>query len=393
MRKGKHWTVDEESKLQEWWGNKSIPAIAKSLDRSVNAVKIRATRLGLGASLMSGDYITMNQLLIAVKGTNAGGNYVMKSWVKNRGLPVHIRRVDKCSFRVVYLDEFWEWAEKNKSFIDFSKMEPLALGEEPPWVAEQRKNDFYSFAIQRKDPWTPDEDDRLKLLLRQHKYGYAELSEMLHRSAGAIQRRCNDLGIKERPVKADNHGISSVWKDEDYQRLADGIRAGESYTAIGRAIGKSEKAIRGKVYVAYLTENADKVRSMLSDGIWGHGAPQPTVKQAIHLSHCRREVKEQLSLMVAALKYHMNELGYDPYFQRFMCMNWDDFEGCAAKGTDCDSCADFRRIKPQYCARCGCTFYERHENRFCEKCRKARIKAAQRKWSRHNSRRIQPDDE
>ena len=76
-------------------------------------------------------------------------------------------------------------------------MEPLALGEEPDWVAEQRRKDFKAFAIQRKDPWTADEDSRLKMLLKQHKYGYAELSEILRRSAGAIQRRCTDLGIKE----------------------------------------------------------------------------------------------------------------------------------------------------------------------------------------------------
>ena len=385
----KHWTPQEENLLAEWWGDKSIPAIAKRLGRSVTAVKIRAQRLGLGSVLSAGSYITLNQLLIAVRGTNSGGGYITKSWAEKRGLPVHTKRVVNCSFRVVYLDEFWEWAKKNRSFIDFTKMEPLILGEEPEWVAEQRKNDYQSFAIQRKDPWTPDEDDRLKLLLKQHRYGYAELSEMLHRSAGEIQRRCTDLGIKERPVKADNHGKDAEWQDSDYQRLADGIRAGESYTIIGRAIGKSEKAIRGKVYVKYLTESADKVRAMLGDGEWGSGAPVPTVKQALHLSHCRREVREQLSLMVAALKYHMNELGYDPYFQRFMCMNWDDFEGCTVGCADCDSCTEFRRIQPQYCARCGCTFYERHENRFCEKCRTARKKAAQRKWSRETNRRLE----
>ena len=69
------------------------------------------------------------------------------------------------------------------------------------------------------------------------------------------------------------------------------------------------------------------------------------------------------------LKKRMDELGYDPYWQRFMCMNWDDIGGCSAGCTDCDSCTAFRRIQPQYCARCGGTFYERKENRFCSACR------------------------
>jgi uncharacterized paraquat-inducible protein A len=80
----------------------------------------------------------------------------------------------------------------------------------------------------------------------------------------------------------------------------------------------------------------------------------------------------------------MNELGYDPYWQRFMCMKWDDLEGCTAGCADCDTCTEFVRIKPQYCVRCGGTFYERQENRICKSCRVARKKAAQKKWIRTN---------
>lgn len=40
----------------------SIPAIAKRLNRSVEAVVVRKNRLGLGPVLFGGDYISMNQL-------------------------------------------------------------------------------------------------------------------------------------------------------------------------------------------------------------------------------------------------------------------------------------------------------------------------------------------
>lgn len=304
----KNWRPDEDDYLQESWGKYSVPAIAKHLGRSANAVKIRAQRLSLGPVLMGGDYITLNQLLIAVKGTNAGGGYVTKSWIEKRGLPVHTKKVVKNSFRVVYLEEFWEWAEKNRSFIDFSKMEPLALGAEPGWVAEQRKKDFQSFAIQRKDRWTSEDDSRLIMLLRQNKYGYAELSDMLQRSAGAIQRRCQDLGLKERPIKADNHSAASKWTDADFEILADGIRNGMSYSLIGKKLGKSEKAIRGKVYFVYLTENADKVRAMIGDHPWGYGAPEPTVKQAVVLSRTRTETKDLLEQLCGVLYRRTVEL-------------------------------------------------------------------------------------
>lgn len=150
------WTPEDENYLAEKWGYASVPAIAKRLNRTENAVVVRAQRLGLGAVLMAGGYVTLNQLLATVTGRERGNTYQRKSWVENRGLPVHRKKVNRCSFSVVYLEEFWEWAERNRSFLDFSKMEPLALGREPSWVAEQRKKDYRACAIQRKDPWTAD---------------------------------------------------------------------------------------------------------------------------------------------------------------------------------------------------------------------------------------------
>lgn len=380
---GRRWTPEEEDILRTNWGTMTVQGLCKKLDRSKNAIMVRVQKLRLPRYYDSGDYVTLNQIYKALRGRNVS-SYQKKSWEQDRGLPVHNKRRGNYTCRVVYLDEFWEWAERNRSFLDFSKMEPLTLGLEPDWVQEQRSKDYAAFSQQRKEPWTVAEDNRLIALLKQHKYGYAELSDMLKRSSGAIQRRCNDLGIKERPVKAENHGAAGAWSEQDYEALAKGIRNGDSYTAIGKTTNKSEKAIRGKAYYAYLTENADKIRRMLKDGKWGDGAPVPTVKQGVHLSRTRTEVRANLSELAGILRYRMNELGYDPFWQRHMCINWDDNLGCIAEQKNCDECTEFIRIKPQYCARCGGTFYERDENRFCTPCRVARKKHAQRHWYRVN---------
>jgi len=313
-----------------------------------------------------------------------GEAYKVKSWIENRGFPVRTKvRSSKAKIRVVFLREFWKWAEKNRSFIDFSRMKPLALGKEPEWLAEQRRNDFNAFALQRKDPWMPDEDQRLKHLLEQYRYGYAELSQILHRSAGAIQRRVLDLGIKARPVKA----ATTKWTDADYRVLAEGIRHGLSYTMIGNQIGKSEKAVRGRVYDVYLTENADKVRAMLGKGKWGDGAPPPTVRQALNLSAHKRDTKANLEQLAGILLRRVRELRKDDYFwQREICLHWNALNGCTKGETDCDACPHFKRIEPQYCCRCGAAFLERTTQTFCTACRTARRKQAQRKWARqHNT--------
>ena len=294
------WTKEEVEYLKEKWGNVSIPILAKKLNRSVNAVKLKAGRLNLGPMLENGAYVTLNQLAIALTGKNFS-SYCKKSWIENRGMPVHNKKVIKNTFKIVYLDEFWKWAEKNRSFLDFSKMEPLTLGKEPAWVNEQRKKDYKSNALQRKDRWMPYEDDKLRYLLKQQKYGYAEVAEILHRSEGAIQRRCTDLGIRERPVKADIGG--NLWTDDMYRIITKGIKNGDSYSLIANRIGKSEKAVRGKVYNKYLTESADKVRTMIGDGQWGDNDPEPKVKQSLYLSHTRRVCRKNLTDLVGLLKY------------------------------------------------------------------------------------------
>ena len=374
MGQARNWTEQETEYLCDNWGKLAVPTLCERLNRSQTAILLRVQRIGLPAFLESGDYITLNQLIAAVTGSDRSYSYKTTSWVKHRGLPVHSKRNNKCSFKIVYVDEFWRWAEKNRSFIDFWKMQPLILGKEPPWVADQRRKDFAAFSMQRKDPWTTLDDQRLTHLLKQHKYGYAQLSEQLQRSAGAIQRRCADLGLKERPVKADNH---NPWSDTDFQILADGIRSGASYPEISLLVGRSEKALRGRIYETYRTEVPDKVRSMIGTGSWGSGAPDLTVWDARR----KAPVKQDLSQLVALLKMQRSALGFNEYWQKDMCMKWDPVEGCTAGCSGCDDCGNnFQRIPPQYCVRCGATFFEREKAQRCTRCRDQRRKQAARKY-------------
>ena len=70
----------------------------------------------------------------------------MGSYTSNRlireGLPVKWHIVKNNRFRVIDIDDFWKWAEKNKSILDFSRFEKYGLGAEPEWVDIKRKADF-----------------------------------------------------------------------------------------------------------------------------------------------------------------------------------------------------------------------------------------------------------
>lgn len=258
MARGKNWTNEECNYLIDNWGTLSLKTIAKNLGKSKNAVLNKVQRLELGPFLENGDYVSWNQFLKAL-GIQGSRNYKEVSWIQNRGFPIHTKKVRNCSFKVVYLNEWWKWAEKNQSFLDFSRFEENSLGLEPDWVKEKRKHDFELRHKYIKTPWTPLEDKRLERLIGQYKYTYAEISKMMRRTEGAIQRRCVELGLKGRPLRESPHNIWEKWQ---YDKLNELIDKGVSYEYMSDVIGKSTKAIRGKVYVLYGTEVLDKVRSI-----------------------------------------------------------------------------------------------------------------------------------
>ncbi len=116
--------------------------------------------------------------------------------------------------------------------------------------------------------------------------------------------------------------------------------------------------------------------------VWGTGAYIGNKRQEERKA--KTEAFTRLSLetrLATILRTRLNELNFDDYWQKDMCMNWDAVEGCTAGCTSCDDCGNnFRRIPPQYCVRCGATFFEREESLRCSRCRDQRRRQAARKY-------------
>lgn len=237
---GVNFANEENQYIEDNWGVKSIVTIAKNLNRTTSSIINKRTRLGLGAFLENGEYITINQLFKAI---NRGGiSYTIEHWIK-KGFPVRTKRVLNNSFRVVYINDFWKWAKKYRMHIDFAKFEKNVIGSEPDWVEEQRKADI-KFARYKTTPWTLNEDMQLINLLRLYKYTYKELSLTLLRTEGGIKRRMIVLGIKERPLRESAH---SIWTKEETNIVIDMYNKGYRSDVIKEYIDKSAQAINGKI--------------------------------------------------------------------------------------------------------------------------------------------------
>lgn len=238
----RQWSKKDEDYLMDSWGTVSMATIAKKLSRTKGAVQQKASKLGLGAFLEAGEYVSLNQLYVALRGLNQGG-YTVKQWI-DKGLPVRKRKVKNCSFKVVYLPDFWDWAEMNSTLIDFSRLEKNTLGAEPKWLEEQRKAD-QELKFYKSTPWTKEEDETLRSLLNAYRYTYRELAFRLRRTEGAIKRRMIDLGIKARPLKMSNH---NPWTRQEVEILKDLYFKGHTPNTITNYIpGRSAQACSGKI--------------------------------------------------------------------------------------------------------------------------------------------------
>lgn len=217
------WSEEEKQYLEENWGKYSIPNIANKLGRTVNGVKLKAYKMGLGNFLEAGDYITLHQFIVAIGKRSNDSCLVAR--LTREGFPIHYKKIISKSVKVVYLKEFWKWVENNQTKLDFTNFKEGTFGVEPSWAKTKRKNDIKKSQI-NQSPWTKDEDDRLKYYLNQYKYSYMDLSKMLNRTCGAVQRRILDLGIKARPIKVDNH---TRWTEEEFNILTVLIKERCSY--------------------------------------------------------------------------------------------------------------------------------------------------------------------
>lgn len=343
MGAGRLWTQEELRQLEEEWGNIAIGTIAKRHNRSLNAIKVKAFRQRLGAHIDSDDRISVNQLFLAF-GNNSYG-YLLGRMIK-AGLKIHYHRVDKCRFKMIKLSEFWEFAEKNQTMLDFSKLEKNTFGAEPSWVEAARREDFlrHTRIKPNNSVWTAAEDAELIRLVKMHRYHYPEIAQKLRRSEGAVYKRLMDLKIKERPLKSGTH---NMWTEAQYKTLCEMIKQGSNYINISAAIGKSSKAIQGRVYDMYLTERLDKVREMLNGGNWGDNRPVRRIKH-LKTTAMKREEKNVANSGLTALSIILSKRAEslakleDKYgWQRLQCTHWKG--ECLLGQSNCDECSQFRR--------------------------------------------------
>lgn len=243
MGKGKNFTPDEVTYIEEKWGSMSIANIAKKIGRSYDSIKNKSSEMGLTDPRFMGDGITINQLS---KALNMDYRRLLH-WIEKYGMPAKGKIFAKES-KVLFIryTAFWDWAEENKHVVNFAKMEKGAIGAEPNWVKDKRKIDIQSTnkSTNNDIDWSLMDDKKLLSLVNMQRYNYIDLVNIFNRSATAIKRRLYELGSKARPIRINNH---VKYTREETLLLIEMAEQGYGFHLIAEKLGKSELGVRGKL--------------------------------------------------------------------------------------------------------------------------------------------------
>jgi predicted DNA-binding protein YlxM (UPF0122 family) len=162
--------------------------------------------------------------------------------LKAHGLPIVNKNYRNRVIKMVNIDDFWRWAEKNKKSINWSRVEENVLGKEPAWVAERRKIDFYQYSLDKKRSWTATEENYLRTLIDAGK-SLSYIAEKLNRTASAIRRRCWDLYL-QCPSTNEKH---RRWTDDEVNTVDLMIMKGYNLATIAKTLNRSEASLYGKL--------------------------------------------------------------------------------------------------------------------------------------------------
>lgn len=283
-RHKKKWTQEEENYLREYWGSKSLAVLSRHLKRSEKAVSVRAQFLHLGAAKDNNlDYITLNNLITILYNCASNGHSYLLAVRLPRILKVYKIPMPVKPLKCIKISEFWEYAEKNRSYFDFSKLKKFALGPEPGWVAQQRKLDSRTNALIKPShtPWTPQEDSYLRFLASRKRYTCNELSAIFRRTEGSVMRRLTDLGL----YKSIKHNSDKVYSQSELDEIGSYIIEGYSYPLLAEHFERSEKSLRGMIYVRFGSENLTNARNLLLSGSRLMEKPKKGSKKRKHTSN------------------------------------------------------------------------------------------------------------
>lgn len=199
--KGPPWTPEDDQRLGELWGQRPASEIARILSRSLDAVVLRAKRLGLGPSSLAAGTWTARMVARALRvDDKAVTRWICQGLLRARELPPRSPAGEARPRRIwlVTPTDLARFLEAHPDRWEASRCPGLlrTLWPDPPdWLRRKLEAEARWRTVVPRDraKWSP-EDDRALLELKAAGKTHAEIGRILGRSAEAVTHRLARLG-------------------------------------------------------------------------------------------------------------------------------------------------------------------------------------------------------
>lgn len=179
---GIKWMPEEELYMERYYLLRPVNKIAEKLNRSVSSVKHKAARMGL-------NHYTNSYHARTIASCFKVDFLVVKRWIEKFGLPCKTLKCSNGTRYMIEADDFWNWAEKHRDIINWSKYERLSMCPEPGWLEDEIKN--YATPKSRVK-FTEQEIILVKGMLHR-RLGYKEIAAQTGRSYYSISHLCRKI--------------------------------------------------------------------------------------------------------------------------------------------------------------------------------------------------------
>jgi DNA-binding CsgD family transcriptional regulator len=197
----KNWSEDEIEYLMDKWGNMTITNISRKLDRSENAVLLKAHKLGLKNQVIAnGTYLRPKDIADILNIEIRNVYY----WLDHGYIDYKKLKIRSMKKYQIGIDSFKDFLDKHQNlwnskradmtlikscFINCSTTGNYIL---PKWMEEKISGDAMVIKMKEYKNWTTKEEEKLSSLLEQGKNN-KEIARILNRSIYSVQGKVRHI--------------------------------------------------------------------------------------------------------------------------------------------------------------------------------------------------------
>lgn len=229
----RNWTREEETLLSDLWGTRSIETIARTMKRTVFSLKVKAVRMKLGPMIKNNyDLITVSDISDLL---NVTRDRITTTWI-TLGLNLKKKKLtNNMAYYVISWKDLIDFLEKNQNEWDSRCVDKNMLGTEPEWLKEKRARDAIENPLWYRR-WTADEVKQAEELF-QNGQDYTEIANIINRSEWAVANLLRNLGYSYR--------LPQFWKGKELKYLRENYQ-NMTYAEIAEVLRRTPKAIGAK---------------------------------------------------------------------------------------------------------------------------------------------------